>query len=151
MVPKGIKLLDIILFLLMILFMYAAITKAAEHDLFRAQIGRSPLITRYAHILSWMVPISEFIIVMLLFVPSFRLVGLYASFSLMFAFTIYIAFVLTLGSNVPCSCGGILGKMGWTEHLIFNIVFTLLALFGIILGTKASKRKLLESTLNPKK
>jgi uncharacterized membrane protein YphA (DoxX/SURF4 family) len=125
--------LDGIVFLFMVLFIYAATTKLMEYDLFKAQIGKSPLITKYAHLLAWMVPGVEYVVALLLFIPRFRLIGLYASFSLMFAFTAYIAFILTFSPYVPCSCGGILSSMGWTEHLIFNIGFTLLAILGIFI------------------
>jgi uncharacterized membrane protein YphA (DoxX/SURF4 family) len=136
-----INFLDIIIFLFMVLFIYAATTKLLEYDLFRAQIGKSPLITRYDHILAWLVPGVEYIVALMLFIPRFRLAGLYASFSLMFAFTAYITFILTFSPYVPCSCGGILSSMGWTEHLIFNIGFTLLAVVGIILHVRLIKKE----------
>ena len=128
--------LDTIVLLLMVLFIYAATIKLLEYDLFKAQIGKSPLITEYAGMLSWIVPSVELIISVMLFIPKFRLFGLYCAFSLMFAFTAYIAFIITFSPYVPCSCGGILSSMGWTEHLIFNIVFTLLAVTGIVLHLK---------------
>lgn len=51
-------------------------------------------------------------------------------------FTTYIFIILNFSTFVPCSCGGILEKMGWTEHLIFNISFLLLAVLGIFLSTE---------------
>lgn len=133
--------LDIIVFLFMVLFIYAAATKLLEYEEFEAQIGKSPLITRYAGILVWLVPGTELITAAMLFIPRFRLIGLYASFSLMFAFTAYISFILTFSPYVPCSCGGILSAMGWTEHLIFNIAFMLLAVIGVILLVTVSKKE----------
>jgi uncharacterized membrane protein YphA (DoxX/SURF4 family) len=133
--------MDIIVFLFMVLFIYAGTAKLLDYHVFRAQIGKSPLITNYAHIFAWMVPAVEFIIALLLFIPRFRLVGLYASFSLMLAFTAYITFILTLSPYVPCSCGGILSTMGWSDHLIFNSAFTLLAVVGIALHVKQSKKE----------
>jgi uncharacterized membrane protein YphA (DoxX/SURF4 family) len=128
---KQISVVDIVAFLFSFLFLYASISKLAEYDEFVAQIGKSPLITRYVDWLAWMIPAVEIAIVAMLYVPRLRLVALYASFTLMFAFTIYIIMILTLSPYVPCSCGGILNSMGWTEHVIFNIVFTLLAVLGI--------------------
>lgn len=136
---RKINMLDFIIFLFMILFIYAATMKLAEHDIFKAQIGKSPLIMSYADLFAWIVPLSEFLVVILLFIPRFVLLGLYGSFSLMFAFTLYILFILLFSPYVPCSCGGILNKMGWTEHLIFNIAFTILAIVGIALHTRRSK------------
>ncbi|MGC1244316.1 MAG: MauE/DoxX family redox-associated membrane protein [Chryseosolibacter sp.] len=60
----------------------------------------------------------------------------------MFAFTGYIAFILTFSPYVPCSCGGILSSMGWTEHLIFNVVFTALAVAGIFLHLRSQQRQI---------
>ncbi|MBT1701501.1 hypothetical protein KK083_31705 [Fulvivirgaceae bacterium PWU4] len=133
--------LDIIVFLFMVLFIYAAATKLFEYKEFEAQIGKSPLITKYAGTLAWLVPGIELITAAMLFVPHFRLVGLYASFSLMFGFTAYIIFILTFSPYVPCSCGGILSAMGWTAHLVFNIAFMLLAVIGVILLVTVSKNE----------
>lgn len=138
---KKITILDTIVFLFMILFIYAALTKLLEYDLFKAQIGKSPLITRFASLLSWFVPTIELIIAVFLFIPRFRLLGFYASFCLMFAFTAYIFFILNFSPYVPCSCGGVLSTMGWTEHLIFNIVFSLLAVVGIVLHLREQKKQ----------
>ena len=51
-------------------------------------------------------------------------------------FTIYIAAILKLGSFIPCSYGGVLEKLGWTKHLIFNGVFVLMFLLAIVLYKK---------------
>jgi uncharacterized membrane protein YphA (DoxX/SURF4 family) len=136
--------LDIIKVLFTMLFVYAATMKLVDHDLFEAQIGKSPLIIYHAWWLSWVVPIVEIVISMALFVPRIELIALYAFFFMMFLFTGYIAFLLTFSPYVPCSCGGVLSSMGWTEHLIFNIGFTLLSVLGIVLY---NKRKIKEQEL----
>lgn len=136
---KKVNVLDIIVFLFMVLFIYAAATKLLEYELFKAQIGKSPLITKYSGVFAWFVPSIELTVAALLFLPRLRPMGLYASFSLMAAFTAYIAFILWFSPYVPCSCGGILSTMGWTEHLIFNVVFTILALWGIFLNARHQK------------
>lgn len=132
---------DIVQFLFMALFIYAATSKLLEYDLFVAQIGKSPLITKHANLLAWLVPTVEFVVAGMLFVPKTRLIGFYAAFSLMFVFTAYIILILTLSPYVPCSCGGILNSMGWTEHLVFNIAFTLLAVIGVSLNNETPHRK----------
>jgi hypothetical protein len=48
-------------------------------------------------------------------------------------FTFYIVIILNFSSFIPCSCGGILEKLGWREHLIFNIFFLFLALAAAVL------------------
>lgn len=137
---KKINLLDILVFIFVLLFVYAASSKLLDYELFQAQIGKSPLITKYSVILSWLVPILETLISLLLLIPKTQLVGLYAFFSLMLIFTLYILFILNFSPYVPCSCGGILSNMGWTEHLIFNIVFCVLPLVGIVLHNRQKEK-----------
>jgi uncharacterized membrane protein YphA (DoxX/SURF4 family) len=143
---KKINLFDLVIFLFVVLFVYAATSKVLEFDLFKAQIGKSPLIMHYVDLIAWMIPILEIVISVFLIVPRLQLIGLFASFSLMFMFSAYIAFILTFSPYVPCSCGGILNAMGWTEHLIFNIFFTLLAVVGIILYNRQKKQESVESS-----
>ncbi|MDR6919500.1 hypothetical protein J2Y40_000330 [Chryseobacterium sp. 2987] len=50
----------------------------------------------------------------------------------MSAFTIYIYIILNYSDFVPCSCGGILEKLGWWEHLLFNIVIVILVFSAIV-------------------
>lgn len=130
---------DIICLLFVVLFTYAAVSKLLEFEKFRAQLGQSPLLTAFADMVVWTIPAVELAISLLLFVPRFRLVALYASLSLMTLFTAYIVAVLYFSPYVPCSCGGILEKLGWTEHLVFNLVFTALAVAGILLYNKPGK------------
>src|SRR5690606_18288242 len=129
---KGI-LVEVICYLFLILFIYAAVTKLIEYEKFRVQVGQSPILTSLGDWVAPSVPAIELVIAMLLFIPKSRLFALYASFSLMVMFSVYIFFILNYSPFVPCSCGGILEKMGWEEHLIFNIVFVLLALVAILL------------------
>lgn len=137
---KKITLLDIIVFLFVVLFIYAAASKLMEFSLFKAQIGKSPLIMYYTDWIAWMVPSVEIVISLALLIPRFQLMGLFASFSLMFIFTAYIVFILYFSPYVPCSCGGILSSMGWIEHLIFNVGFTLLAVLGVVLYNRQEAR-----------
>lgn len=119
--------------LFIVLFTYAAITKLIDYQKFVVQIGQSPLLTAFAGWIAWMIPLTEIIVCLMLAIPRLRLIGLYASFSLMVMFTTYIICILTLSVYVPCSCGGVLEKLGWAEHLFFNIGFMVLAATGVLL------------------
>jgi Methylamine utilisation protein MauE len=127
---------DLISCLLIMLFVYAAISKLNEFQKFQAELGQSPILTAFAKYLVWIVPTIEIIIALMLSINRFRLYGLYASFSMMVMFTTYIIEILNFSFFVPCSCGGILQRMTWKTHLIFNIAFTILALIGIILDQR---------------
>ena len=119
--------------LLVALFTYAAISKLLQYDTFQYQLGQSPFVTGYAHLIVWALPLSELLIAALLVIPGTRLTGFYLSYAMMLAFTIYIYAMLHYSYFVPCSCGGILSQMNWDQHFIFNIVFTMIALAGIFL------------------
>ena len=137
--------IEIICFLFILLFVYAALMKWMDVEKFHVQLGQSPLLMAFADYLVWIVPATELIIVAMLVFKKTRLVGLYASFTLMVMFTVYIVVILTFADHVPCSCGGILEKMGWTEHLIFNIAFVLMGAAGVIL-TKLNSLAIAPST-----
>lgn len=110
-----------------LLFVYAAISKVLEFENFQAQLGQSSIIGAYAGIVSYSIIIIELLVSVMLVIPSFKLRGLYSSFILMSLFTVYIFIILNFTSNIPCSCGGILEKMTWKVHLIFNIISLILA------------------------
>lgn len=127
--------IEIICFLFIMLFMYAAVSKLMDYQKFTVQIGQSPLLTGFGGSIPWLVISTEILVSILLIIPRFRLFALFGSFILMNMFTAYIVAILNFSPYVPCSCGGILEKLGWTEHLIFNFGFIALALTGIVLLT----------------
>lgn len=118
-----------------LLFFYAAASKTIEYSEFRLQIGQSPIISAYATLISYAIPIIEILIGCLLLIERFRLLALFAGYSLMSLFTAYIYLILNYSPYVPCSCGGILESMDWQQHLIFNIAFLLFAIVAILLSS----------------
>jgi uncharacterized membrane protein YphA (DoxX/SURF4 family) len=132
--------IDIITALFIILFVYAALSKISDFEKFKVQLGRSPLILAFAGWVAWVIPIFEVIIAVILAIKRFQLFGLYASFSLMVIFSSYIVAILKFSEYIPCSCGGILENMSWTEHLIFNSGFVLLGIIGVLLYPLNDKR-----------
>src|SRR5665648_765640 len=109
-------------YLYMLLFVYAAISKLLDFENFRVQLAESPLLSAYAGLIAPAVISLELLLVLLLSFKTTRLTGLYGSFFLMIAFTVYIYLILNYSDFVPCSCGGIIEKLGWREHIVFNIV-----------------------------
>jgi uncharacterized membrane protein YphA (DoxX/SURF4 family) len=124
-------------FLLIVLFVYAAVTKLMSFGQFSVQIGQSPMLTPMRHLIAIVVPGVELGVSVLLAINVTRLLGLYASFALMALFTAYIIVVTQFSEHIPCSCGGVLEAMSWTEHLVFNIGFAILAGVAIILHGQA--------------
>lgn len=125
--------LEIIVSLLVMLFLYTSVSKLLALEESREQMSKSPFITSYASILAILVPLSEIVISALLLIRRTRLIGLYASFFVMLMFTIYVYMMLHYSSYLPCSCGGVLASMSWDQHFWFNVLFVLIALTGIIL------------------
>ncbi|WP_370528129.1 MauE/DoxX family redox-associated membrane protein, partial [Flavobacterium sp. UGB4466] len=123
----------IICLLYILLFVYAAISKLLDFENFRVQLGQSPLLSAFAGSIAWIVPAVELLIALLIALKKYRIIGLFCAFSLMVMFTTYIYIILNYSSFVPCSCGGILEKLGWKEHFFFNAVFIMLAAAGILL------------------
>ncbi len=124
---------NIISSLFIILFVYAASSKLLDYDNFRIQLSQSPILGSVPNLISWLVPTIEITIAVMLFSSKFRLAGLYGSFTLMIVFTGYIIGITNYSEYIPCSCGGILSKMNWNQHLVFNIVFVMIAGAGILL------------------
>lgn len=128
--------------LFILLFVYAAVTKLMDFQTFKSQLGQSPLLAAFATMVPWGIIIIEILVALLLSFKKTRLLGLYVAFFLMALFTAYIVIILNFTPFVPCSCGGVLEALGWTEHLVFNCVFIAFALLAIALIDKASLRKI---------
>jgi len=130
------RLVVVVSYLFILLFVYAAVSKLLDYENFKVQLGQSPLLSAYAGSTVWTIPFLELIIAVLLSTKQYRTIGLYASLGLMVLFSTYIYLILNYSSYVPCSCGGILEKMNWEEHLYFNLLFTLLSLFALAIQQK---------------
>ncbi|MDP2160979.1 MAG: hypothetical protein Q8K02_10890 [Flavobacterium sp.] len=131
----------VVSYLYVLLFVYAAVSKLLDYENFQVQLGQSPLLSAYASIISWLVPAIELFIVVLILLPTTRLFGLFGSFILMVMFTVYIYLILTYSSFVPCSCGGVLEKMTWNQHLLFNIAFIIQVVLAILLHPDVTQLK----------
>lgn len=119
--------------LLTALFSYAALSKMIMYDEFAGQLERTILTGQLSSLFSWIIPTIELFTVILLIVPDWRRTGLLLSSALMLIFSVYIATMLLFAERLPCSCGGVFEKMSWTQHLVFNIIFFMLALVGYLL------------------
>ena len=127
--------IDVISILFILLFVYAAMNKLLDVEKFQVQIGQSPLLTKIAPIVAWLIPLTEILVALALAFDRSKLLGLYISFGLMVMFTLYIVAILNFSDHIPCACGGVIDKLGWTEHLLFNIGFVILGLVGILLSS----------------
>jgi amino acid transporter len=123
--------------LLVVLFVYTALSKLLDIDTFRKQMLNQPLPETLKQNLVWLVPVSEITTSIFLVIRPLRLYGFVLAFTVMLAFILYVSLILAKAfSYIPCSCGGVLSAMSWQMHLIFNIFFTLLAFTGFLIERK---------------
>jgi len=134
--------IEVICFLLILLFTYAALSKLFNYDLFEYQM-QNYSIDKY---LSWTAPVAELMICVLLIFKDTRIRGLYLSVFMLSVYTFGIAYMLLTKDNLPCSCGGVLRFMTWKQHIVFNVSFILLSLIGITL--LKNKRTLKDRHIN---
>jgi uncharacterized membrane protein YphA (DoxX/SURF4 family) len=129
---------DVISYLLILLFVYTGASKLMAYQSFHTQIIFQPVIHKYAAFLSLFIPIIELLIATCLLIPRYRKTGLYAAFALMSIFTIYVGYMLASvpHNNLPCTCGGVLRLMTWEQHLVFNLVYTFLAFWAILIARR---------------
>lgn len=123
-----------------------------EYELSVEQNSTMPLISSFAYTLSWLLPVVEIIIAIILFVPKTKLLGIYMGTVLMVLFSGYVAYIMIYNSSLPCTCGGFIRELSWPQHLIFNSVFVLLGVTAILLNkklfSKISGSKLSHSNFN---
>lgn len=133
------KIIEVISAVFIFLFVYTSISKLLNFASFKFILGKSPLIGGLASILAVILPAIELLVSVLLFIPSTRKWGISSSFALMMIFTVYIGYMLAFSPDRPCACGGVIKNLTWTEHLIFNVVFTAIAFVGIQIFRKKSE------------
>lgn len=130
---KPTTIIEIVTILFVILFLYTGISKIIDYGVFKEQIATSPILAPIAPYIAGALPWVEFLAVILLTIPRWRLVGLKVSVILMTLFTIYIIAMMTFSKDLPCSCGGVIELLSWRAHIIFNSAFITLGLLGIIM------------------
>jgi putative oxidoreductase len=118
---------DIIAAFFIVLFFYTALSKSYYIDNTVEALKRTNVFVGFESFIAWAVVAIEYIIATLLFLPRTRRLGLKLSFVLMAVFSFYVGFMMFYLTKLPCSCGGIISKMTWKQHLIFNISMTLFA------------------------
>jgi uncharacterized membrane protein YphA (DoxX/SURF4 family) len=141
---KRTTIIEIITVLNIILFLYTGIAKIMDYSVFKEQLAVSPILSFAAKPVALLLPWLEFVLVLMLVIPRWRLKGLYACLAMMVLFTAYIIALFSISKEMPCSCGGIIELLSWQQHIVFNCVFILLNLWAIALLKKEKKVQLKE-------
>jgi hypothetical protein len=114
------------------LFVYTASAKFIEFTAFKSVLSQSPLIGSMAPIVAWILPVVELGAAGLLVFRRTEKAGTYLSMGLMIIFSSYIFYMLLFVPHLPCSCGGVIRTMSWSQHLVFNVFFIGLAVLNIL-------------------
>src|SRR5687768_18012416 len=103
---------EVIAFLLMLLFLFASVSKWLAFKTFIGDINNQPFPNWLTPWITNLLPPIEVLIVLALMFEKTRTAGFYASLILMSAFSIYSAAVLLkFFDYIPCSCGGIIENL----------------------------------------
>ncbi|NLR68897.1 hypothetical protein HGH92_31640 [Chitinophaga varians] len=133
------SLLEVAALAYILMFSYAAASKLFDVKLFTRQLRLQPFNLSWVPFMVWAIPTVELLVVLLLILPKYRLKGLYAAIGLMIVFTAYILVAKSgVFKYIPCSCGGVISKLTWTQHLWFNLIFLIIGLLPFIIP--ASRR-----------
>ncbi|WDF77071.1 hypothetical protein PQ469_24615 [Mucilaginibacter sp. KACC 22773] len=116
-----------ICWLCMGLFLYTAYAKMIDHDRFLKGLTSVHILSGFAVLISFSVPIVEIIVALLLLIPQTAKIGLYSFIIVMISFTIYIVSAMIWEKYLPCHCGGAIEKLSWSQHIWFNLAFIIVA------------------------
>lgn len=146
---------EMITFLLIILFAYTATSKVIDYHkfVFQMRLAPVPLMKTLAPAIGWIMPLAEWMLVIALgrgiIFPRRLLLPLWMSLFLFLLFEVYISVMLLSGLRLPCTCGGVISEMSWSQHLIFNAVFLLLNGIALWLHKKDRQHHLSAEKGNP--
>jgi hypothetical protein len=128
-------------FLFTSMFIYAAISKLMNYEVFVLQMDKQPFPDRFTPLLVWGIPFAEVLAAILMMTISLRRIGLFFATAMMICFTAYIILIkLNYYGKIPCTCGGVISKFTWTQHLIFNIFFLAVGFTAIYLEQQFRKK-----------
>lgn len=137
-------LLEVIVSLYVLLFLYASLSKFLDFRTFVKEMNNQPLPNSWTPFLVWFIPCSEITLSLGLIFERTRLIALYGSLALMGLFSGYaIIILLHAFSYIPCSCGGIIKRLTWRQHLVLNFFFVGLAIAGIILQRRKAEHPII--------
>lgn len=125
------SIVDLLSTLILTMFLYAAFSKYFDWNAFTRSMYDQPFEKWFVQVLIIAVPPVEIMTAVLLMFERTRFIGMVISTLLMTAFTCYIALALWGAfAKMPCSCGGIIKRLSWKGHLLFNLFFLSVSVLG---------------------
>ena len=124
--------LEIIIALLVLLWVYAALSKWADYQAFYRQLAWNKVVGGYEDFLFYFLPGIELLTALALIFKPIRIYGLWLSAGLLLAFTGYVFYVVYVDqSKATCTCGGVISAMTWKQHFVFNLSYLIISVIGI--------------------
>lgn len=140
---RKLVIIEVICAVLILLFLYAAMSKVLSPDAARHDMLNQPFPRWFTRKMVWLIPGVELLLVVLLIFEKTRDFGLWGSFCLLLIFTLYaVLILLKVFPYVPCGCGGVIRHLSWPQHLLFNLFFTGIAGFALVMRRQLQKSKL---------
>jgi putative oxidoreductase len=129
--------IEIISSLLILLFVYTAGSKLLDLRTTYREMNGQPFPNWMTPYLVWGISLLELAVASLLLFNRTKKAGLWSSLILMTLFSGYIgAILLRFFDRVPCSCGGVIKQLGWTNQLYFNLFFVGISIIALWLMRK---------------
>lgn len=124
---------EIFVYLIALLWLYTSVYKFLQIDNSITQLADSPLIAPFAPWFGYGLPTIEFALFALLIFNKTSKYALIGSTILLILFTTYIIIILNYyRADTPCTCGGIISKLGWKNHIFFNLTFLLMGIYVLV-------------------
>lgn len=133
--------LKIISFYFIFLFVYTGFSKLMDNQSLFTALINAPLFLQisFAAFLSWVVPITEILLAMILSIKKTNRYGWTGTIILLSIFTLYTGWIVLVSPYAPCTCGGLMSLLSWKQHLFFNLSSLALAIWAYRLNTKQIK------------
>ena len=133
--------LKIISFYFIFLFVYTGFSKLMDNQSLFTALRNAPLFlkTSLAIFLSWVVPITEIILAIMLSIKKTSRYGWTGTIILLTIFTLYTGWIVLVSPYEPCTCGGLMSLLSWKQHLFFNLSSLALAIWAYRLNTIPNK------------
>lgn len=124
------------------LFMYTGCSKLLDHHNFARQLSAVFRWPPLYLLISYAVPLAELSVAIGLVFLYTRQAAMRCFTWMMLLFTLYVAVLLITFTNLPCSCGGIISSLTWTEHLVINCLLLAMGITGVRLQKNIQQLKI---------
>jgi putative oxidoreductase len=136
------SIIEVLSTFLLVMFLYTAFSKFFDWASYKRGMQNQHFSDVVTNLLIFTLPPIEIAAGTLLIFTKTRLIGLLTSLMLMLGFTGYVGLIVAgYFLKVPCPCGGALKELTWTQHLIFNSFFLLIAMIATIMEASLKRHQ----------